>query len=145
MLMLSWIKVSNGNTVLIRLIVPTNEEVFKRCSVFSLTVIFSYLSFCDRTYVAVMSVKRTMIWFWLKVSKSHPFTVKLGFFRHYLCSDSSLASWLFLDQSMTNACVMTRSGIYIFICDIKNSSPLPQVFLESMWNTKRADPHVPAK
>lgn len=46
-------------------------------------------------------------WFWLKASTTHLFVVKLVYFRHHWGSDSCLASWLVLDQSMTKACVMT--------------------------------------
>lgn len=70
-------------------------------------------------------------WFWLKALTSHLFIVELVYFRHHWCSDSCLTSWLLLDQSMTKASVMTFGDICIFICDINNSSLLPQVFPSS--------------
>lgn len=82
---------------------------------------------------------------WLKALISHLFMVKLVFFRHHWCSDNCLASWLLSDQSMTKARVLTFGDICIFICDIKNSSLLPQVFPSSSWNTMNTVPHVPAK
>lgn len=84
-------------------------------------------------------------WFWLKALISHLFMVKLVFFRHHWCSDSCPVSWLLLDQNMTKACVMTFGDICIFICDIKNSSLLPQVFLSSSWNTVNTVSHISAK
>ncbi len=85
------------------------------------------------------------VWFWQKTLHSHFFMIKHVFFRHHWCNDSGLAYWLCSDQSMTKACVTTFGDICIFICDIKNSSPLPQVSPGNLWNRLNTVPHVPAK
>lgn len=83
--------------------------------------------------------------FWLNAPISHLLMVELVFSGHHGSSDSCLASRPLSDQTMTKACVMTFSGICIFICDIKNSSGAPQVLPSSPWNTLHTVPHVTAE
>lgn len=108
--------------------------------------VYKKFSLLNRNYmqpIAVANPRPALLW--LKVCISHLFTEEVVFFRHHQCSDSFLASQLLLDQGMTNACVMTFDDICIFICDIKNSSLLPQVFPSFLWNTINSVPRVSAK